>query len=172
MTTIKLTNGLRKLKAAQIKSDGSYEAIITVADLTQITAETAEGETKLAAGNYVIYSKKNKGLTTGSLGLYALEGDAEKTLFGAKENTSGNLLYGMKDEKKLVALIIEVTAVNPATNVEEDGFIIFPKVSLGELSFSAMALDNTNKTYKLKGFGTTPSQITKAMFDPKSNPGG
>ena len=102
MSTIKLTNGLRKLKAAQIKSDGSYEAIITVADLTQITAETAEGETKLAAGNYVIYSKKNKGLTTGSLGLYALEGDAEKTLFGAKENTSGNLLYGMKDEKKLV----------------------------------------------------------------------
>ena len=90
MATIKLTNGLRKLKAAQIKSDGSYEAIITVADLTQITAETAEGETKLAAGNYVIYSKKNKGLTTGSLGLYALEGDAEKTLFGAKENTSGN----------------------------------------------------------------------------------
>ena len=49
--------------------------------------------------NYVIYSKKNKGLTTGSLGLYALEGDAEKTIFGAKENTSGNLLYGMKDEK-------------------------------------------------------------------------
>lgn len=80
MSTIKLTNGLRKLKAAQIKPDGSYEAIITVADLTQITAETAEGETKLAAGNYVIYSKKNKGLTTGSLGLYALEGDAEKTL--------------------------------------------------------------------------------------------
>ena len=189
MSTIKLTNGLRKLKAAQIKPDGSYEAIITVADLTQITAETAEGETKLAAGNYVIYSKKNKGLTTGSLGLYALEGDAEKTLFGAKENTSGNLLYGMKDEKKLVALIIEVTAVNPATNIEEDGFIIFPKVSLGELSddyatkdadgnevinakslsFSAMALDNSNKTYKLKGFGTTPTTITKEMFNPKNS---
>ena len=32
-----------------------------------------------------------------------------------------------------------------------------------------MALDNANKTYKLKGFGTTPSQITKAMFDPKPN---
>ena len=30
MSTIKLTNGLRKLKAAQIKPDGSYEAIITV----------------------------------------------------------------------------------------------------------------------------------------------
>ena len=32
-----------------------------------------------------------------------------------------------------------------------------------------MALDNTNKTYKLKGFCTTPSQMTKATFDPKPN---
>ena len=120
---------------------------------------------------------------------FGILGEAEKTLFGAKENTLGNLLYGMKDEKKLVALIIEVTAVNPATNVEEDGFIIFPKVSLGELSddyatkdadgnevinakslsFSAMALDNSNKTYKLKGFGTTPTTITKEMFNPKNS---
>ena len=29
-----------------------------------------------------------------------------------------------------------------------------------------MALDNANKTYKLKGFGETPSTITTAMFDP------
>lgn len=187
MATIKLENGLRKLKVAQIEESGDYGAIITVADLTQITAETSEGETKLPAGNYVIYSKKTKGQTNGSLGFYAMEDDSEKTLFGTKENADGNILYGMKDEKRLVALIIEFTAVNPATNAEEDGFIIFPKVSLGEisddlatkdadgnetinaksLSFSAMALDNSNKTYKLKGFGNTPKQITQAMFEPR-----
>ena len=32
-----------------------------------------------------------------------------------------------------------------------------------------MALDNANKTYKLKGFGTTPATITKEMFNPKPN---
>lgn len=37
------------------------------------------------------------------------------------------------------------------------------------LNFTATALDNANRTYKLKGFGTTPSQITATMFDPKSS---
>ena len=52
-TTIRLENGLIKLKMAPITSGGTYGDIITVADMTQITAETSEGETKLAAGNAV-----------------------------------------------------------------------------------------------------------------------
>ena len=52
-TTIRLENGLRKLKMAPITGEGTYGPIITVADMTQITAETSEGETKLAAGNAV-----------------------------------------------------------------------------------------------------------------------
>ena len=187
MATIKLENGLGKLKVAQIESAGTYGEIITVADLTSMTAETSEGETKLAAGNTVIYSKKSKGATTGSVGLYGIDEEVEATLFGAKKNANGAILYGMKDQKKLVALIVEFTAVNPATNEEEDGYIIFPKASLGELSndlatkdadgnesinaktlnFTATALDNANKTYKLKGFGPLPETITSAMFDPK-----
>ena len=95
----------------------------------------------------------------------------------------------MKDQKPFMALIAEFTAVNPATGAEEDGYLIFPKVALGEISqdistkdadgnetfnakslaFTAMALDNENKTYKLKGFGATPSTITTAMFDPTSS---
>ena len=51
-TTVRLENGLRKLKMAPITSSG-YGDIFTVADMTQITAETSEGETKLAAGNAV-----------------------------------------------------------------------------------------------------------------------
>ena len=35
------------------------------------------------------------------------------------------------------------------------------------LNFTATALDNANRTYKLKGFGSTPGTITKDMFDPK-----
>ena len=35
------------------------------------------------------------------------------------------------------------------------------------LNFTATALDNANRTYKLKGFGKTPETITKEMFDPK-----
>ena len=35
------------------------------------------------------------------------------------------------------------------------------------LNFTATALDNVNRTYKLKGFGSTPGTITKDMFDPK-----
>ena len=54
--TVRLENGLRKLKMAPITGEG-YGAIFEVADMTQITAETSEGETKLAAGNAVIYSK-------------------------------------------------------------------------------------------------------------------
>ena len=52
-TTVRLENGLRKLKMAPITGEGTYGPIITVADMTQITAETSEGETKLAAGNAV-----------------------------------------------------------------------------------------------------------------------
>ena len=37
------------------------------------------------------------------------------------------------------------------------------------LAFTAMALDNANKTYKLKGFGETPSSITATLFDPTSS---
>ena len=51
-TTIRLENGLRKLKMAPITSSG-YGDIITVADMTQISCETAEGDVKLAAGNAV-----------------------------------------------------------------------------------------------------------------------
>ena len=40
----------------------------------------------------------------------------------------------MKDQKPFMALIAEFTAVNPETGVEEDGYLIFPKVSLGEMS--------------------------------------
>lgn len=40
----------------------------------------------------------------------------------------------MKDQKPFMALIAEFTAVNPATGVEEDGYLIFPKVALGEIS--------------------------------------
>lgn len=95
----------------------------------------------------------------------------------------------MKDQKPFMALIAEFTAVNPETGVEEDGYLIFPKVALGEISndistknengdetfnakslaFTAMALDNANKTYKLKGFGATPETITADMFNPVSS---
>ena len=43
-TTVRLENGLRKLKMAPINSSGGYDDIFTVADMTQITAETSEGE--------------------------------------------------------------------------------------------------------------------------------
>ena len=188
-TTIRLENGLRKLKMAPITGEGTYGEIFTVADMTQITCETSEGDVKLAAGNAIIYSKKSKGSTTGTVGFYATDEDTEAKIFGYKKNTAGNILYGMKDQKPFMALIAEFTAVNPATGVEEDGYLIFPKVSLGEMSqdistknengdetfnakslaFTAMALDNANKTYKLKGFGDTPSSITATLFDPTSS---
>ena len=190
----KLENGLRKLKMAQLNDDGSYGDIFTVADMTQITAETSEGETKLAAGNAVIYSKKSKGSTTGSVGFYSTDEETEAKIFGYKKNAAGNILYGMtdnklygmKDQKPFMALIAEFTAVNPATGNEENGYLIFPKCALGEISqdistkdadgnetfnakslaFTAMALDNANKTYKLKGFGETPATLTAEMFVP------
>ena len=188
-TTVRLENGLRKLKMAPITGEGTYGEIFTVADMTQITCETSEGDVKLAAGNAIIYSKKSKGSTTGTVGFYATDEDTEAKIFGYKKNTAGNILYGMKDQKPFMALIAEFTAVNPATGVEEDGYLIFPKVSLGEMSqdistknengdetfnakslaFTAMALDNANKTYKLKGFGDTPSSITATLFDPTSS---
>ena len=188
-TTVRLENGLRKLKMAPITGEGTYGEIFTVADMTNISCETSEGDVKLAAGNAVIYSKKSKGSTTGTVGFYATDEDTEAKIFGYKKNTAGNILYGMKDQKPFMALIAEFTAVNPATGVEEDGYLIFPKVSLGEMSqdiatknengdetfnakslaFTAMALDNANKTYKLKGFGETPSTITTALFDPTSS---
>ena len=187
--TVRLENGLRKLKMAPITGEGTYGEIFTVADMTQITCETSEGDVKLAAGNAIIYSKKSKGSTTGTVGFYATDEDTEAKIFGYKKNTAGNILYGMKDQKPFMALIAEFTAVNPATGVEEDGYLIFPKVSLGEMSqdistknengdetfnakslaFTAMALDNANKTYKLKGFGDTPSSITATLVDPTSS---
>ena len=51
-TTVRLENGLRKLKMAPITGEG-YGTIFTVADMTNLSAETSEGETKLAAGNAV-----------------------------------------------------------------------------------------------------------------------
>ena len=81
-----------------------------------------------------IYSKKSKGSTTGTVGFYATDEDTEAKIFGYKKNTPGNILYGMKDQKPFMALIAEFTAVNPETGVEEDGYLIFPKVSLGEIS--------------------------------------
>ena len=81
-----------------------------------------------------IYSKKSKGSTTGTVGFYATDEDTEAKIFGYKKNTEGNILYGMKDQKPFMALIAEFTAVNPATGAEEDGYLIFPKVSLGEMS--------------------------------------
>ena len=187
MATVKLENGLLKFKVAPIQEGGEYGSIIECADLSSMTAETSEGEVKLAAGNRVIYSRKSKGATTGSLGFYGMPKEVYATLFGSKENTNGAILYGMKDQKPLVALIVEFTAVNPDTNIEEDGYIIFPKVSFGELSedaaskdadgnesinaktlnFTATALDNANRTYTLKGFGKTPETITAEIFNPK-----
>ena len=51
-TTVRLENGLRKLKMAPITGEG-YGPIFTVADMTNINCETSEGDVKLAAGNAV-----------------------------------------------------------------------------------------------------------------------
>ena len=37
------------------------------------------------------------------------------------------------------------------------------------LNFTATALDNANRTYKLKGFGKTPETITAEIFNPKQS---
>lgn len=184
--TIKLENGLRRALFAPIQANGTWGEILDVAKLTQITAQTAEGENQLAAGNMTIYSKKSKGKTTGTIGFYGITPEVQRKIFGTKLNSDGLELSGQKDEKPLGALILEFTAVNPDTNMEEDGFMIFPKTSLGELSdevaskdadgnetinakslsYTALPLDNKNKTYKAKGFGETPTEITAEMFNP------
>ena len=51
-TTIRLENGLRKLKMASITKSG-YGEIFTVVDMTSISCETSEGDVKLATGNAV-----------------------------------------------------------------------------------------------------------------------
>ena len=185
MATVRLQNGLRKLKMAQILDDGSYGEIFTVSDMTEISCETAEGEVNLPAGNRIIYSKKSKGKTTGTVGFYTIDEDTEAKIFGYKKNTNGDVLYGMVDIKPYFALISEFTIVNPDTGIESNGYLIFPKVAVGELqdsiqtknengdesfnakslSYTAMSLDNTNKTYKLKGYGETPETITADMFE-------
>ena len=43
-TTVRLENGLRKLKMAPINSSGGYDDIFTVADMTNLSAETSEGK--------------------------------------------------------------------------------------------------------------------------------
>ena len=53
MATVKLENGLLKFKVAPIQEGGEYGEIVECADLSSMTAETAEGETKLPAGNRV-----------------------------------------------------------------------------------------------------------------------
>ena len=95
-----------------------------------------KGEFRIKSLNVTkwIYSKKSKGSTTGTVGFYATDEDTEAKIFGYKKNTAGNILYGMKDQKPFMALIAEFTAVNPVTGAEEDGYLIFPKVSLGEMS--------------------------------------
>ena len=185
MATVRLQNGLRKLKMAQILDDGSYGEIFTVSDMTEISCETAEGEVNLPAGNRIIYSKKSKGKTTGTVGFYTIDEDIEAKIFGYKKNANGDILYGMVDIKPYFALIAEFTSVNPDTGIEGNGYLIFPKVAVGELqdsiqtkdadgnesfsakslSYTAMSLDNTNKTYKLKGYGETPETITADMFE-------
>lgn len=44
MATIKLENGLLKFKVAPIQSEGTYGPIVECADLSSMTAETAEGK--------------------------------------------------------------------------------------------------------------------------------
>lgn len=187
-TVIRLTNGLRKLKMCDIQEGGAYGEIYEVADLTAISADTAEGETSLAAGNGVIYSKKSIGKTTGTLNFYGMADETEGKLFDVREGKSGGKVYGMKAKKGYKCVIIEGTSVNPATGLEEDYHIIFPKAALGmisesgttkdadgneqidtkSLSFTALPLENEFKTYKYINVGATPGTINKEMFEPKS----
>lgn len=185
MGTIRLTNGLRKLKMADYKSAGVIGEIYEVADLTAMSSETAEGETTLAAGNGILYSKKSVGKTTGTVSFYGMPDEVEAKLFDVKAGKSGGKVYGLKANKGYKVLIIEGTAVNPETGLEEDTHIIFPKVALGmigdegtakdsdgneaisvkSLSFTALALDNSFKTYKYINVGETPKSLTLDMFD-------
>lgn len=183
--TIKLTNGLRKLKMADYTTGGTIGAVYEVADLTAMSSETAESETSIAAGNAVIYSLRSTGKTTGTVSFYGMDDETEAKLFDVRKGKNGGKIYGLKANKGYKVLIIEGTAVNPATGIEEGTHIIFPKVSLGmigdegttkdadgnetipvkSLSFTALALNNAFQTYKYINSGETPSTITLDMFN-------
>lgn len=185
MGQVKLTNGLRKLKMADYTSSGIGE-VYEVADLTAMSSETAESEVSLAAGNGILYSLKSTGKTTGTVSFYGMDDETEAKMFDVRKSKNGTgKIYGLRANKGYKVLIIEGTAVNPKTMIEEDTHIIFPRVSLGmlgdegttkdpdgnqtvpvkSLSFTALALDNKFRTYKYIGSGETPSTITLDMFD-------
>lgn len=181
---VRLTNGLRKVKMADLEEEGIWGEVYEVADLTAMSAETVEGDSTYAAGNAIIYSKKSVGKTNGSLSFYGMSDATEAKLFDIREAKNGGKIYGMRANKGYKAVIIECTAVNPATGIEEDVHIIFPKVALGmisdqgttkdadgneqidtkSLAFTALALDNEFKTYKYINTGATPAQLTADMF--------
>lgn len=183
--TIRLTNGLRKLKMADYEAGGTIGAIYEVADLSAMSSETAESEQSIAAGNGIIYSLRSTGKTTGTVSFYGMDDEAEAKLFDVRKGKNGGKIYGLKANKGYKVLIIEGTAVNPESGVEEDTYIIFPRVSLGmigdegstkdvdgnetisvkSLSFTALALNNAFQTYKYINTGETPSEITLDMFD-------
>ena len=185
---VRLTNGLRKVKMADLEEEGTWGEVYEVADLTAMSAETVEGDSTYAAGNAIIYSKKSVGKTNGSLSFYGMSDATEAKLFDIREAKNGGKIYGMRANKGYKAVIIECTAVNPATGVEEDVHIIFPKVALGmisdqvttkdadgneqidtkSLSFTALPLENEFKTYKYINVGATPESINPEMFEPKA----
>lgn len=183
---MRLTNGLRKLKMADIQEGGTYGEIYTVADLTAMTAETAENETTLAAGNGTLFSIMGIGKTSGSVSFYGMTDEVEAKLFDVREGKNGGKVYGAKANRGAKALIVETTSVNPETGLEEDVHIIFPRVTLGStlnnegttkdadgnmtintksLSFTALSLNNSFQTYKYINVGETPSELTADMFD-------
>lgn len=181
---VRLTNGLRKLKMADIQ-EGGYGAIYEVADLTAMTAETSENETTLAAGNGTLFSIMGIGKTSGSVSFYGMTDEVEAKLFDVREGKNGGKVYGAKANRGAKALIVEATSVNPETGLEEDVHIIFPRVTLGvlsdegttkdadgnmtintkSLSFTALSLNNSFQTYKYMNVGETPSELTADMFD-------
>lgn len=56
MATVKLENGLLKFKVAPIQEGGKYGAIVECADLSSMTAETAEGK-KVLPSYIEIYNR-------------------------------------------------------------------------------------------------------------------
>lgn len=188
-TQVRLTNGLRKLKMADIDSskEGGYGEIYQVADLTTMTAETSQNETSLPAGNGIIFSIIGVGKTTGSVSFYGMSDEVEGKLFDVREGKNGGKIYGAKANRGAKALIVEATVINPETGEEQDAHIIFPRVTLGvlsdegttkdaegnmtintkSLSFTALSLNNAFQTYKYINVGETPSALTMDMFDEK-----
>lgn len=186
---VRLNNGLRKLKMADIdpSKEGGYGDIYEVALLTAMSAETAEGDISLAAGNTIMFSAKNIGKTSGSVSFYGMSDEVEAKIFDVREGKNGGKVYGTKANRGAKALIIEATVVNPDTGEEEDAHIIFPKVSLGvisdegttkdadgnatintkSLSFTALPLNNSFNTYKYINVGETPETLTMEMFEVK-----